>query len=94
MTEPQSFEGEVLPAEAASDETLWIRQFGDRIAVVNDSGQPRTVSLILPRGYAEKGLRDLALNEDCATRVEGGRRTVSLNLRAWDLRTLAPVRGK
>ncbi len=90
MTEPAPFAGRVLPEEAAADERLWVRQFGDRIAVVNDSSQARRVELSLPRGYAARGLRDLALDVECDVGGSAGERRVVLELRPWDFRTLAP----
>jgi len=92
MAEPAPFPGEVSVGATAEDnlDTLWVRQFGDRIALVNDSPFPCEVTLRLPKGYAPGGLRDVGLCEPCEITKAGTQREVSLRLRAWDLRVLRP----
>ena len=82
---PEPFDGRCRPRP---DERLWIRWFGDRLAVLNDSPQPRTVSLTLP---SRKGRRvyDLATCRVVGKRGWLTRRLrATLRLRPYDLRTL------
>jgi hypothetical protein len=90
IVEPKRFPGRIEPPAAAEDDRLVARLYGDHLGVVNDCGEAREISLVLPKGYAPHGLRDLALNTDCQILEgpEGGR--VRLQLRPWDFRTLAP----
>ncbi|HOS93343.1 MAG TPA: hypothetical protein PLQ54_08525, partial [Armatimonadota bacterium] len=90
MVDPQPFPGRVEPAAAAADERLCVRMFRDRISIVNDGPEAREITLVLPAGYAMRGLRDLALNTRCDIERRGGRREVRLQIRPWDIRTLAP----
>jgi len=91
MVAPTPFTGTVEPAEAAGDERLWVRMFRDRIGIVNDCGEARQVTLVLPDGYGQQGLRDLALNTACTIEAQGARRAVTLDMRPYDVRTLSPV---
>jgi len=93
MVEPQPFPGRVEPADAAADERLCVRMFRDRIGIVNDSPEEREITVVLPAGYATRGLRDLAFNTACDIERRDGRRVVRLQIRPWDIRTLAPVRA-
>ena len=84
--EPKEFRGKVEVEGSLPNEWLWIRWFGDRLAVVNDSAQSRRVRLTLDRPLkpAQK-LFDLALNQVVSVDRSG---SVTLNLRPYDLRTL------
>jgi hypothetical protein len=90
MTDPAPFPGEVV-SDGPADDALWVKQFGDRLAVVNDAPDPREATLKLPKGYATRGIRDVGLNETCPVAKTGTDRSITLKLRAWDLRTLAPA---
>ena len=81
--EPKGFEGQVQPAP---DERLWIRWFGDRLAIVNDSREPRTVEVRMPARWAGKELAELATHTRVAADREG---RLEIDLRAFDLRVLA-----
>ena len=63
----------------------------DRVGIVNDCGEAREITLVLPDGYAPQGLKDLALSTACEITQRDGRREVRLSVRPWDIRTLAPV---
>jgi hypothetical protein len=89
MTDPQPFAGQIT-SQPPADDTLWMRQFANRLALANDSATPREVTLTLPKGYATGGLRDVGLGERCEVVTKGTERTVRVRLREWDLRTLAP----
>lgn len=83
--EPRAFDGRCEPAP---DGGLWIRWFDDRLAVVNYSGQPRTISLVIP---AKNGRKLLDVAQGCtAGRREGTAKDFrcTLQLAAYDLRTL------
>jgi len=83
--EPRPFDG---TCEPKGDERLWIRWFDDRLAVVNDSGQPRTVTLTIPSRDG-KEVFDLATCRTVGVREEGKEQlSCTLDLRAYDLRTL------
>ncbi|MBM3476402.1 MAG: LamG domain-containing protein [Armatimonadetes bacterium] len=90
MVDPQPFAGRIEPAEAAADERLCVRMYRDRIGIVNDCGEARDITLVLPQDYARKGLHDLALSTSCEIATHDGTREVRLHLRPWDVRTLAP----
>ncbi len=91
MVEPMPFAGTVEPAEAAGDPRLCVRMYRDRVGIVNDCGEAREITLVLPDGYAPRGLKDLALSTACEITQRDGRRQVRLSVRPWDVRTLAPV---
>ncbi len=81
---PRDFDGTVLPAPA--DEGLWIKWFGDRLAVVNDSPQEREVTLRLPNKTGR--VADIALGCLADARPDVGGVSVRLRLRAFDTRAL------
>ncbi len=85
--EPRAFEGAVQ-SEPPSDD-LWVRWFGDRLAVVNDSAQTRDVTLTVspPRDVATE-VYDATTCRTIPTEAVGERMRMTLTLRAWDLRTL------
>jgi hypothetical protein len=85
--EPREFEG-AIQAEPPSDD-LWVRWFGDRLAVVNDSAHAREVTLTVrpPRDGATE-IYDATTCRILDTEAAGAEMRVTLALRAWDLRTL------
>ncbi|MFQ6099236.1 MAG: hypothetical protein ACE5O2_16000, partial [Armatimonadota bacterium] len=85
---PRDFEGDVQPAD---DPRLWVKWFGDRLCILNDSSAPQRVKLTWPRrlrrGEAVFDVgRGIVLAR--ATKATGPRLSVALELDAWDLRTL------
>jgi hypothetical protein len=82
--EPKDFEGEVAPKP--TDDRLWIKWFGDRLAVVNDAPQERELTLRLPS--KSKQTVDAALLRLADASRDGEVLQVKLNLRPFDLRTL------
>lgn len=91
MAAPTPFAGQIRPAEVANDPRLCVRMLRDRLSIVNDCGEAREVTLVLPSGYAPGGLEDLALATRCEVVERNGQREVRLAIRPWDIRTLAPV---
>ena len=85
--EPRDFDGRIEPQPA--DERLWVKWFGDRLAVVNDSDRPREVTLRIPRKQAASpNVFDAAHHRAADARVEGDALAVRLTLRPFDMRTL------
>ena len=84
---PRDFDGHV-EAEPM-DERLWVKWFGDRLAVVNDAGYPRTVTLAVP-AKTPKATRlfDATLCRDVAATAGSKDLTARLHLRPFDFRTL------
>ncbi len=83
--EPRPFDGQCDPAP---DERLWIRWFGGRLAVLNDSPKPCTVKLTIP-GRKGNHVFDLATCRTVGKRsAAGDPLRCTLDLRAYDLRTL------
>ena len=82
---PAPFAGKVsVSAGPAADETLWVRRFSGRIALVNESRSPRTVRLALdvPAG---RGVYEYASQR----RLSGaGKVVVTVDLDAFDLRVV------
>lgn len=85
MTSPAPFNGTVQPALDA----VWVRTFGERIAVVNDDGNARTVQLTfsqpLPPG-AE--LIDVGEGHVYIGAGDAQRTTAGIPVEPWSLRTL------
>ena len=82
---PRRFDGRCRPEP---DERLWVRWFGDRLAVVNDSPEPRTVRLTI-RNRKGREVYDLATCRTVGRRHWLTRRFgVRLALRPYDIRTL------
>ena len=80
---PRDFEGKISPP---ADEKLWVRWFGDRLCVVNDSPESRTIQLTFPSSVRPLStITDLATNSRFA--IDSQRR-LQLHLRAFDFRTL------
>jgi len=83
--EPKPFDGKVEP----SSETLWIRWFGDRLAVLNDAKQARKVVIRLARPIgANQRLRDVGTDRVVLPAPGGERRRFELHLEMFDLRAL------
>jgi hypothetical protein len=83
---PRAFDGQCSPP---AGERLWIRWFGDRLAVVNDSPQPRQITLTLPVGGG-KALDDFAACRALTPVVStSNASSYRLDLDAFDLRTLS-----
>ena len=84
--EPRDFDGDVQPA---GDEAVWVKWFGDRLAVLNDSSAERQVELGIPRPARPVGeVFDATTCRPLQFAADGQRLRVSLQLRAWDLRSL------
>jgi hypothetical protein len=81
---PKPFNGQCTPA---ADKRLWIRWFGDRLAVVNDSPRPRRITLTLA-GQPGKTVYDFADRRTLATASAAGGLRCTLELDPFDLRTL------
>jgi len=79
---PRDFDGEVEPPP---DERLWIRWFGDRLALVNDQREARTIRLTFPKRFQARP-RDLATNT--LPPVDPSGRRVQIDLRPFDVRVL------
>ncbi len=88
--EPKDFEGEISPTP---DETLWVKWFGDRLGIVNDSPQTREIELLIPKSLKKgEAIVDLATNrvlvrnngEDTFKQIK-----VKIKLKPFDLHTLA-----
>jgi len=83
--EPRPFDGSCAPEP---DQRLWIRWFDDRLAVVNDSPQPRTIELAIPNRDGNQ-VFDLAACRTVGRRQQPtGPLCCKVHLRAYDLRTL------
>ena len=81
---PTPFEGMVEPKP---DEHLWIRWFDKRLALVNDSRADISLRLTLPANVRCPGtLLELATNT--RPKVDQAARTITMPLRAFDLRVL------
>jgi hypothetical protein len=89
---PRDFDGTVEPAD---NPRLWVKWFGDRLCVLNDSSGPLSVRLTWPR-VLERGesIFDLGRGVDLAraSDARAGRLSLSLDLEAWDLRALEQLR--
>ena len=66
---------------------LWVRRFDDRVAVLNNTGGPRTVTLRLPNALAKAHLIEFGRGEDL------GVGTVTLPLAAYELRVVGPAKA-
>ncbi|NLC56606.1 MAG: hypothetical protein GX774_07220 [Armatimonadetes bacterium] len=78
----------VVTAGPAADDTLWVRRFGGRIALVNESAQARTVRLTLPSVKAGQGVYEYASQRRLARAAHTGPVAVTVSLDAYDLRVL------
>ena len=89
--DPRDFDGSI-EAEPM-DERLWVKWFGDRLAVVNDAGYERDVTLSIPLAEPnDVSVVDAAFNHPIETRTQRRTLSVRLSLRQFDLRTLVFVR--
>jgi len=68
-------------------EGLWVRRFGDRVAVLNMTGQARVVKLRYPGKVSGDGLLEYGRYQIVA--APGGE--VELPLDAYELRVLGPA---
>lgn len=85
--DPVDFDGKIEATPL--DDTLWVKWFGDRLAVVNDIGKARSVTLRIPiRKPDRTGVMDAALHSPVEAKEAGGALSVRLDLRPFDLRTL------
>ena len=85
--EPRDFDGRIEPEP--TDERLWVRWFGDRLAVVNDANRESTVTLTIPvTGATHTRVVDATLSRSVDAHVAEGRLAITLTLRPFDLRTL------
>ena len=88
-TPGQPFEGEVAPAR----EDIWVRVFGDSLAVINLGDKPQTVRLEFRRPLPF----DMYLLDQCSgqkirfTRVGGDRLQARVPTQAYEMRTLKIV---
>ena len=85
--EPREFKGKVTPAP--QDERLWIKWFGGRLAVLNDSAEPREVTLEIPPPH--DGITEVFDVNTCRAlpmTAAGGRLRMTVSLRPYDLRSL------
>ena len=90
--DPINFDGDITPKP---DETLYVKWFADRLAVVNDSDKEFAVSLRIPRALAAgEKLVDFANNRVLAEGSAGTAKEikVTLQMRAYDLHTLSIVK--
>jgi hypothetical protein len=86
---PTAFAGkaEVVTGPVA-DGTLWVRSFGPRTAIVNESREPRTIRLTVPAVKPSETLYEYA-NQRCLARSKGPEpATVTLELEPFDLRVV------
>ena len=82
---PRAFEGEVHPQDAR----ISVRWFGDKLAVINDTNEPRKIKLTFPKKLTfgtritdlGTGLELSRFDTDQTTRIQ-------VDLQAWDLATL------
>jgi hypothetical protein len=81
--EPKDFDGEIVPKPA--DDRLWVKWFGDRLCVVNDSPKEQEITLLLPP--KEGRVLDATLGRFAETTGEAGHLSLKVGLRAYDLRT-------
>lgn len=86
---PEKFEGRVeVTSGPPADATLWVRRFGPRIAIVNESSQPRAVRLTLPKVNAGQAVYEYATQRCLAKGGEAREVSVVLNLDCFDLATV------
>lgn len=79
------FPGTVSPAE----ETIWVRMFGDVIAVVNDHANARTVTLTFSQPVAPgEELYDVGEGHVYIGAESSNRTQVTLSMEPWSLRAL------
>jgi len=82
---PRDFEGEVYPR----DPRLCVRWFGDRLAVINDTGQARRVRLTFPKLFPlGTVVRDIGSGLTLSEFAGKSQTRLDLKLQAWDLATL------
>ena len=85
--EPRDFDG-TISAEPM-DDRLWVKWFGDRLAIVNDAGWQRKVKLKIPlEGARGPIVIDATFNHPVPTEGQGDVLAFELQLREFDLRTL------
>ncbi|MEW6358103.1 MAG: LamG domain-containing protein [Planctomycetota bacterium] len=85
--EPRDFDGVIEPKP--TDDRLWVKWFGDRLAVVNDAPVARSITLTIPLPAPKAAaIFDAALAQRLDSTVHDGKLTVPLALRPFDLRTL------
>ncbi len=84
---PRDFEGEVTPEPP--DERLWVKWFRDRLAVLNDSAEPREVTLeVRPPHEGVTKVFDANTSRAVEMTRARGRLRVTISLRPYDLRSL------
>jgi len=106
--EPRPFDGtvEIVTCEARDEanaakddprtagDTLWVRWFGDRLAIVNDAPVPRTARIRLRTPFPSgERLRDAATGAVFSPSASSDRPEFVIDLEMYDLRTLVPVRS-
>jgi hypothetical protein len=86
---PKDFSGTLEPR---GDETVWVKWFGDRLAVVNDDLRPKQIRLVIPKGL-QLGHRLVDVGRagvlKTGTRESERQTEVMLDLEPFELRTLA-----
>ncbi|NCO39275.1 MAG: hypothetical protein GW911_17480 [Armatimonadetes bacterium] len=83
------FEGQVeVAAGPPADETLWVRRFGERIGIVNENGQPRTVRLTLGAVKPGQAVYEYATQRKLSSAGQAGVPVVTVEIDAFDLRVL------
>ncbi len=83
--EPRAFDGKVEP----SSDTLWVRWFGERLAVLNDSKQACEAVIALKRPVEPaQQLRDVTTGHVLLPTPDGDRQTFKMHLEMFDLRAL------
>jgi hypothetical protein len=86
---PAAFEGKVeVLSGRAEDDTLWVRRFGERLAVVNECAGPRTVRVTVTGGDRGKSVYDYATQRRLGAPDQTGQVAVTLELDAFDLRVV------
>lgn len=72
----------------AADETLWVRRFGPRVALVNQSGEARRVRLTLTGGKPGQAVYEYAAQRRLGQPDAVGKATVTVDLEPYDLRVV------
>jgi len=91
---PQDFDGVISPIP---DETLWVKWFADRLAIVNDSPEEREIELTIPRPLKKgEAVIDFATNRILLERDKDplNEIKVKIKLKPFDLHTLVILKIK
>jgi len=86
---PSPFEGKIADAEPPADERLWIRRFGPRLCVLNDSPKTRTVVLetpVQPASVSAASVWEATSNRAVILPVERAQVRIRCALEPWDMR--------